>query len=278
MFIYDEIGKINEMNPLCVLDFYVYEKCQRAGYGKIIYSEMIEREKIEPRKLGYDRPSIKFMNFLRKYYKLADYVPQNNNYVVFKDYFRDNKKKEELNKYQISNYDNRKLNNINSFSNNSNTMKNYSTYNNDFSYKNINDNNNNYNSYEKQYLKDQNDLKNNICPYDKYLKIKEEIKMNNNNPYEKYTPKNEIKNNSYSKTMKAQQIQKEYFSEEPKNDYTFQDSYRNTFKNPYNDPFLYYLNDYKVEKPKSYIDSLFPPIRNYQYQSSSSEYGAFLKK
>ena len=151
------------MNPLCVLDFYVYEKCQRAGYGKIIYSEMIEREKIEPRKLGYDRPSIKFMNFLRKYYKLADYVPQNNNYVVFKDYFRDNKKKEELNKYQISNYDNRKLNNINSFSNNSNTMKNYSTYNNDFSYKNINDNNNNYNSYEKQYLKDQNDLKNNIC-------------------------------------------------------------------------------------------------------------------
>ena len=120
LFIYDEIGKINEMTPLCVLDFYVYEKCQRAGYGKIIYSEMIEREKIEPRKLGYDRPSIKFMNFLRKYYKLADYVPQNNNYVVFKDYFRDNKKKEELNKYQISNYDNRKLNNINSFSNNSN--------------------------------------------------------------------------------------------------------------------------------------------------------------
>ena len=89
LFIYDEIGQISELNPLCVLDFYVYEKCQRSGNGKKIFSEMIKNERIEPRKMGYDRPSIKFINFLKKHYNLWDYVQQNNNYIVFKDYFID---------------------------------------------------------------------------------------------------------------------------------------------------------------------------------------------
>lgn len=78
---------MKEMNPLCVLDFYTYEGCQRKGYGKEIYTAMIKAEKTEPRKLGYDRPSFKFLNFLKKYYNLEEFVPQNNNFVVFNDYF-----------------------------------------------------------------------------------------------------------------------------------------------------------------------------------------------
>ena len=31
LFIYDEIGTPMEINPLCVLDFYTYETCQRKG-------------------------------------------------------------------------------------------------------------------------------------------------------------------------------------------------------------------------------------------------------
>ena len=89
LFIYDEFGTPNEITPLCVLDFYTFEKCQRQGNGIKIYSEMIQRENVEPRKLGYDRPSIKFLNFLNKYFGLNNYIPQNNNYVVFKDYFKD---------------------------------------------------------------------------------------------------------------------------------------------------------------------------------------------
>ena len=241
------------MNPLCVLDFYVYEKCQRSGNGKIIYSEMIEKENIEPRKLGYDRPSIKFINFLKKYYKLVDYIPQNNNYVVFKDYFRENKKKVEL-PPNINN--NIRLNN--------NTYGYYHTT------KNLS-NPKNYTTYSDSYLdfyKNTNNTNNiNINPYNKYPQ----------NPYEKYTPKkDDYKNDTYSKTMKAEQIQKEYFTEkEQKDDYRFLDSYKDTYKNPYSNPFLFTLNDYKVERPKSYIDSLFPPIKKYQYQSSSSEYGSF---
>jgi alpha-tubulin N-acetyltransferase 1 len=67
LFIYDELGQIKEMNPLCVLDFYTYEGCQRKGYGKEIFTAMLQCERIEPRKLGYDRPSFKFLNFLKKY-------------------------------------------------------------------------------------------------------------------------------------------------------------------------------------------------------------------
>ena len=36
---------------------------------------------------GYDRPSDKFLNFLKKHYGLKEYVPQNNNFVIFDDYF-----------------------------------------------------------------------------------------------------------------------------------------------------------------------------------------------
>ena len=117
MFIYDEIGVPIEINPLCVLDFYTYESCQRKGYGKIMFTEMLSKEKIEPRKMGFDRPSPKFLNFLNKYYGLNDYVPQNNNYVVFKDYFKDVPIKKD--KYDI-----------------------YNNYNSDNYYKNYNLNNN----------------------------------------------------------------------------------------------------------------------------------------
>ena len=105
LFIYDEIGVPVEINPLCVLDFYTYETCQRKGYGKIMFTEMCRNENIEPRKMGYDRPSIKFINFLNKYFGLKYYVPQNNNFVVFKDYFIDEPKKRD--KYDIyNNYSN----------------------------------------------------------------------------------------------------------------------------------------------------------------------------
>ena len=270
------------MNPLCVLDFYVYEKCQRSGNGKIIYSEMIQRENVEPRKLGYDRPSIKFINFLKKYYKLADYIPQNNNYVVFKDYFRENKKKVEL-PPNINNNNIRLNNNTYGYYQtikNLSNPKNYTTYSDSYLdfYKNSNNKNNiSINPYNQYPQKKDKAIINN-CPYDTFKKPLEENKnKSNQNPYEKYAPKkDDYKNDTYSKTMKAEQIQKEYFTEkEPKDEYRFLDSYKDTYKNPYSNPFLFTLNDYKVERPKSYIDSLFPPIKKYQYQSSSSEYGSF---
>ena len=83
LFVHRETGQIKEISPLCVLDFYVHESIQRGGYGKMIFEYMIKRENIHPAKMAYDRPSEKLIGFLAKHYGLKNYVPQNNNYVVF---------------------------------------------------------------------------------------------------------------------------------------------------------------------------------------------------
>jgi len=51
---------------------------------------MLECESVRPEKLGYDRPSEKLLAFLSKHYGLKRYVPQNNNYVVYSQYFESN--------------------------------------------------------------------------------------------------------------------------------------------------------------------------------------------
>jgi len=72
---------------------------------------MINSENIPPEKIAYDRPSEKLLKFLRKYYNLQDYIPQNNNYVVFNEYFL-NKNSKSNNKYSNDdNYKNTKNNN-----------------------------------------------------------------------------------------------------------------------------------------------------------------------
>jgi alpha-tubulin N-acetyltransferase 1 len=57
------------------------------GIGKIMFEHMLKEEQIHPHKLAYDRPSPKLVAFLAKHYHLKDYIPQSNNFVVFKKYF-----------------------------------------------------------------------------------------------------------------------------------------------------------------------------------------------
>ena len=45
---------------------------------------------LEPNQMGYDRPSNKLLSFLKKHYNLNNYVPQNNNYVVFNQFWTGN--------------------------------------------------------------------------------------------------------------------------------------------------------------------------------------------
>ena len=243
------------MNPLCVLDFYVYEKCQRSGYGKIIFSEMIKRENIEPRKLGYDRPSIKFINFLKKYYNLVDYVTQNNNYIVFKDYFYDDNIQSNKNQFYQNNND---LSNIyyggNLNQNYSNTMKNnYQDINNqkildNYYYQNSNNQYSNFKNINNQY----SDYQNINNQYSNYKNINNQYLDSNNNPY-----------------SKSQKIENEYYPSEKKG------GLQNTQK--YNYQFLNNNNNYNipVKEQKSYFDT-FIPNSKYRYQSTSSEYGSFL--
>ena len=81
-------GGYQEIKPLCVLDFYVHESCQRSGLGKELFERMLELEKKEASQFGYDRPSSKLLGFIAKHYNLRSYSPQSNNFVVYDEYFK----------------------------------------------------------------------------------------------------------------------------------------------------------------------------------------------
>ncbi|XP_007439800.1 alpha-tubulin N-acetyltransferase 1, partial [Python bivittatus] len=76
LFVLDRQGAHNEVEPLCVLDFYIHESLQRHGYGKELFHYMLQRERVEPYQLAVDRPSEKLLCFLRKHYNLSDTIPQ----------------------------------------------------------------------------------------------------------------------------------------------------------------------------------------------------------
>ncbi|UPR00885.1 alpha-tubulin N-acetyltransferase [Chloropicon primus] len=87
LFIYNDSPVLHEIEPVCVLDFYVHESFQRKGYGKKLFEHVLRHEKTRPENLAYDRPSVKFLSFLSRHYKLSNYIPQRNNFVVFRRYF-----------------------------------------------------------------------------------------------------------------------------------------------------------------------------------------------
>jgi GNAT superfamily N-acetyltransferase len=87
LFVSTEYGDIKEINPLCVLDFYVTEEVQRQGIGKRLFDLMLRDSGSRPEKIAYDRPSDKLLKFLSKHFGLKRYLPQNNNFVVFSQYF-----------------------------------------------------------------------------------------------------------------------------------------------------------------------------------------------
>lgn len=102
LFYHDNMGNIKELHPLCVLDFYVHESMQRMGVGKVmlnilsvclnellkeLFEKMLQTENVSPAQLAYDRPSPKLIGFLKKHYGLMSYIPQNNNFVIFNQYF-----------------------------------------------------------------------------------------------------------------------------------------------------------------------------------------------
>ena len=88
LFIYGDTGAMHEIEPVCVLDFFVHPSVQRGGIGRMLYDHgLADHPSERPHTLGYDRPSPKFIAFLAKHFGLRKYVPQVNNFVVFNKYF-----------------------------------------------------------------------------------------------------------------------------------------------------------------------------------------------
>ncbi|XP_011501534.1 PREDICTED: alpha-tubulin N-acetyltransferase-like [Ceratosolen solmsi marchali] len=89
LFMFDENGLHYQLKPRCILDFYIHESRQRMGLGNELYQYMLSDENLKPIKLAIDRPSDKFLAFLKKHYGLTSIIPQNNKFVVFKGFFDD---------------------------------------------------------------------------------------------------------------------------------------------------------------------------------------------
>ncbi|KAG2442148.1 hypothetical protein HYH02_009636 [Chlamydomonas schloesseri] len=87
LFVRTATSDLREIEPVCVLDFYVHESCQRQGVGKALFEHFLMAEGHDPATLAYDRPSPKLLAFLQKHYGLDQYVPQSNNYVVYDRYW-----------------------------------------------------------------------------------------------------------------------------------------------------------------------------------------------
>ena len=82
-------GAQHELNPLCVLDFFVHPLQQRKGYGKKLFDFMLSHEKIQVYHLAIDRPSEKSLKFIAKHYNLKSVIPQVNKFVVYQEFFHD---------------------------------------------------------------------------------------------------------------------------------------------------------------------------------------------
>ncbi|KAG8199033.1 hypothetical protein JTE90_021046 [Oedothorax gibbosus] len=83
LFVRDDMGAHHEVDPVCILDFYVHESTQRCGFGHELFNAMLQAEGLKPEKLAVDRPSFKCLAFLEKHYNLRDPVQQNNNFVIY---------------------------------------------------------------------------------------------------------------------------------------------------------------------------------------------------
>ena len=186
LFLRDRNYNYHEVNALCVLDFYVHESTQRRGIGKQLFDYMLKFEKKIPTELAYDRPSPKLLSFLRKYFGLNDFIQQNNNYVVFDEFFSIIPSSN--NNVTYDNDTNRAIKNLTNLNDNRGILDNSNNFD------NINNNNyrnnNNYENSNNNNLQNINNNNENNLRYNN---------MNNNN-----IPDNEF-NQNFARTSPPSQ-------------------------------------------------------------------------
>lgn len=74
-------GGMKEIEPLCVLDFYVHESLQRKGEGKRLFEYMLAMERKIPSKVSIDKftdgsdSSLLIRSFSRVYVRLTSRFP-----------------------------------------------------------------------------------------------------------------------------------------------------------------------------------------------------------
>ncbi|KAL0851705.1 hypothetical protein ABMA28_000030 [Loxostege sticticalis] len=87
LFLFDEHDKVCEVEPLCVLDFFVLRDRQRHGYGQLLFDHMLEDTGTSAAELAIDGPSPKMEQFLARHYGIQRLMRQNNNFAVSPQFF-----------------------------------------------------------------------------------------------------------------------------------------------------------------------------------------------
>ena len=283
LFLRDRCFNYHEVNTLCVLDFYVHESTQRRGIGKELFDYMLQFENKIPTELAYDRPSDKLLNFLNKYFGLINYIPQNNNYVVFDEFFdlisntnnnitydndtnraikrlNNNYREIENNKnYEMQNTLNKRNDYNNSRNNRINNNMNYDGINNNM---NQNDNNFRYNTNNQNnmMLNDNNNINNN--DFNQNFNRTSPPKANNNIGQNRTSMSQVgeklIYNNSFSNNVVNKEVYK-HPSTGFQNYYLNNDS-STAYDNIYSKQKINLINDYLSSKKQTedeYIDEQF---------------------
>ncbi|VDN95947.1 unnamed protein product [Rodentolepis nana] len=88
LFLFDQFGECFEVEPLCILDFYVSTDFQRQGFGKELFEFMLKNENLETTDLPIDSPSTNMLSFMRKHFNQGHPLRQSNNFVVFPQFFQ----------------------------------------------------------------------------------------------------------------------------------------------------------------------------------------------
>ncbi|XP_048006286.1 alpha-tubulin N-acetyltransferase 1-like isoform X2 [Leguminivora glycinivorella] len=87
LYLFDECDKVREVEPLCVLDFFVSGTRQRRGNGKKLFDYMLQDTGSRPQVLAVDGPSSKMETFMAKNYGVDRLIRQSNNFAVSPDFF-----------------------------------------------------------------------------------------------------------------------------------------------------------------------------------------------
>ena len=88
LFLWDHFGVQHEMQPICLLDFFTFQTEQRKGYGRKMIDRVLRDLNLQMQQIPIDRPSALCLSFMKKHFGLSEYVPQNNKYVVFDQFWR----------------------------------------------------------------------------------------------------------------------------------------------------------------------------------------------
>ncbi|KAF9410285.1 hypothetical protein HW555_010592 [Spodoptera exigua] len=87
LFLFDSKEVVHEVEPLCVLDFYVVRDRQRMGFGRMLYDYMLHELEVTAWQMAIDGPSEKMEKFLSRNFGIEKLIRQNNNFAVAPNFF-----------------------------------------------------------------------------------------------------------------------------------------------------------------------------------------------